>query len=424
LCRSRVGTVPTQNITMANPFATTAIFIDRYHPRADGTCAVSIRVTHDRKKKYYPTPYALKPDDYQKVMGEKPRSPFKEIRLKLNSLEEKAASIIAGLQVFTWLAFEKAYLSNKAARDTVESAFTEYAEKLRGEARIGTAVSYECARNSLKAFAPGAKFADITPEFLRNYEKWMSQNGNSITTVGIYLRSLRTIYNNVLAEGLLSKELYPFGKRKYEIPTGKNIKKALTLEEISRIYYYVLPKGSTAEMCRDMWFLMYLCNGINVKDLCLLKYSNIQGDTISFIRAKTERTKRQVEPIRVLINEEIDALIQKWGNEKNPRNYIFPVLQEGQSPERQRQLIQQYTHLINDHMKAIAPAVGIEKPLTTYAARHSFATILQRSGTDISLISEAIGHASEKTTQNYLAGFEDDAKRETMKALTAFKINN
>jgi integrase len=406
---------------MANPSATTAIFIDRYHPRADGTCSVSIRVTYDRKKRYYPTPYALTLADYQKVMGEKPRSPFKEIRMKLNHLEEKAAIIIAGLPLFSWVAFEKAYLTNRAAKDTLEAAFTEYAEQLRAEERIGTAVSYECARRSLLNYAPGARFADVNPEFLRGYEKWMMNQGNSATTIGIYLRSLRTIINNVIADGMLSKDLYPFGKRRYEIPTGKNIKKALTMDDIAKIFYHELPKASTAEMCRDMWVFMYLCNGINVKDLCLLKYANIQGDVLSFIRAKTARTKREVEPIRVMLSDEIKTIIKRWGNEPKPGNYIFPFLLPGQTAERQRQLIQQLTGLINDHMKQIAKDLEIQNPVTTYAARHSFATILQRSGASIAFISEAIGHSNVKTTQDYLAGFEDDAKKEAMKALIAFK---
>ncbi len=73
-------------------------------------------------------------------------------------------------------------------------------------------------------------------------------------------------------------------------------------------------------------------------------------------------------------------------------------------------------------MKVIASTLGIESNVTTYAARHSFATILQRSGVPISFISEALGHGNVQTTQNYLGGFEDESKAETLKALTAFKL--
>lgn len=106
---------------------------------------------------------------------------------------------------------------------------------------------------------------------------------------------------NAIAEGLLTKKLYPFGKKKYEIPTGTNIKKALTLSDISLIYYYKPSPASYAEMSKDFWIFMYLCNGLNVKDMCLLKYVNIQGEVLEFERAKTARTERKVEAIRVAL---------------------------------------------------------------------------------------------------------------------------
>lgn len=402
--------------------ATTAIFFDKYHLKADGKGAITIRVTYERKKKYYPTPISLTVADFEKVMGAKPREPFKSISLQLQAFENKAADIINTLPIFSWKTFEKHYLTNRAAKDTISQAFKDYSTELREAGRIGTAVSYECAESSLNKFLKAAKFADITPELLRKYEKWMLTNGNSITTVGIYLRSLRTLFNNAIAEGMLTKDYYPFGKKKYEIPTGKNIKKALSLADIELIYNYNSITGTPADKAKDLWIFMYLCNGINVKDLCLLKYENIKGDILEFERAKTARTKRTVEAIRVVITEDVKTIINKWGNEnKDPKNYIFPVLESGLTPKRERQLIQQLTQVINCHTKAIAKELGITANLTTYAARHSFATILKRSGVSTEFISEALGHGNLRTTQSYLAGFEDESKRETIKALTAFK---
>lgn len=402
--------------------ATTAIFIDRYHPKAGGLCAVSIRVTHDRKKKYYPTPVCLTILDFEKVQGPKPRNEFKELALKLQAYESKAAKIIDSLPVFTWKAFEKYYLTNRAAKDSLDLAFTEHAKDFRRQGRIGTAVSYECAQSSINKFAPNARFADVSPDFLHRYEKWMLELGNSVTTVNIYLRSLRSLFNNAINEGMLNKDLYPFGKRKYEIPTGNNIKKALTLKDIASIYYYQPKPGSVAEMAKDYWVFMYLCNGINVKDMCLLKYGSIKSGILEFERAKTIRTKRKVEAIRVTVMDDMKEIIKKWGNVRTSSDtYIFPVLSPNLTPERERQLIQQLTHVINDNMKTIVKAIGIEDDVTTYAARHSFATILQRSGASTEFISEALGHSNVRTTQNYLAGFEDEAKKETVKALIAFK---
>lgn len=161
---------------------------------------------------------------------------------------------------------------------------------------------------------------------------------------------------------------------------------------------------------------------MNVKDMCLLKYENIKGGVLEFDRAKTIRTKRKVESIRVILAEDAIAIIDRHSNaHKSNDQYIFPVLSKGFSPERERQLIQQLTKTVNNYMKDIAKDLEMSSDITTYAAHHSFATILQRNGANTSLISEALGHSNVKTTQNYLAGFEDDAKMEALKALTAFK---
>lgn len=401
----------------------TATIIDTRRIKQDNTYPVKLRVTFERKQLYYPTPYDLNEKEFERVMFSKRLTEDeKNLKKRITAFENKASDIIKNLPLFTWQAFEKQYLTNRAASNTISLAFADYANELRKAGRIGTAVSYECAQSSLNKFAPGTKFSDITPDLLRKYEKWMLGEGNSVTTIGIYLRSLRTLFNNAIAEGLLTKEYYPFGKRKYEIPTGKNIKKALTLKSIALIYYHQSEPGSTADMAKDYWFFMYLCNGINVKDLCLLKYENIKGDILEYQRAKTARTKREVEPIRVSLSEDAKAIIDKWGNVKKDGNtYIFPVLSKGLTPERERQLIQQLTQVINFHMKAIAEKLEIGHEVTTYAARHSFATILQRSGASVSFISEALGHGNVNTTQNYLGGFEDESKRETVKALIAFK---
>ena len=401
----------------------TATILDTRRVKNNLAYPVKLRITFERKQRYYSTPYDLAEKEFERVMFSKRLSEDEKIlKKRITAFENKAIDTIAALPLFTWQIFEKHYLTNRGAKDSIQHAFAEYANELRETGRIGTAVSYECAQNSINNFTAGAKYADITPDLLRKYEKWMLAEGNSITTVGIYLRSLRTLFNNAIAEGMLTKEYYPFGKKKYEIPTGNNIKKALTLKDIAAIYNHKPEAGSMADRAKNYWLFMYLCNGINVKDMCLLKYENIKGEVLEFERAKTARTKRKVEPIRVVITDEVKAIINKWGNKnKEDKTFIFPVLEKGLTPERERQLIQQLTQLINTHMKSIAELLKIENDVTTYFARHSFATVLQRSGVSTEFISEALGHTNVKTTQNYLAGFEDESKKETVKALMAFE---
>lgn len=401
--------------------ASVSPFIDRYHPKQDLTCNVSIRVTYLRKKKYYPTGISVQPSDFDRVMTAKRRTEGdSKLFKRINSFLSKALDVVEDLPVFTFGQFEDIYLNNREAADSISFGFDKCISELKGEKRIGTAVSYECAKASLEKFKPGLKYADITPALLRKYENWMNENGNSQTTVGIYLRSLRTIFNRAS----IDKALYPFGdetKGKYSIPTGRNIKKALNLQEIAKIFQYQPRPGSTEEMARDYWVFLYLCNGMNVKDFCLLKRKNIEGDTFKFKREKTKRSKREQLPTVVSLKPETKAIISKWGQPSlNPEAYIFPHLHKGMTAEQERQVVQQLTKTINKYTKAIASQLEINKPVTTYYARHSFATVLKNSGASMEFISEALAHSSQQTTKSYFAGFEQETIHKTTDALTAF----
>lgn len=402
--------------------AKAAIYLDKTHPKQNKECAIYIRVTFNRIRKYYPTSKSLTAIDFEKAISEKPGKKLEDVAHDIQQKKVEAQLIINNLTYFTFELFERKFISNRSIKDTIEDVFDAAIKKLKINDQIGTGVSYECAKNSIEAYRPGIKFTDINVSFLQGYEKWMLQNNKSTTTISIYLRHLRTLFNNAIEDGIVTKDIYPFGKRKYEIPQSNNVKKALTLKEVGLIFNYQTKPGTTTDRAKNYWLFMYLCNGMNMKDMAMLKYENIKGQVIEFQRAKTARTKRNVLQIRVVLTSEIQAIIKNWGNHnKLPGNYIFPILTKGISAARERQLIQQIISVVNDHMKTIAKDLKIEQDVTTYTCRHSFATILQRSGISTEFISEALGHSNLRTTQNYLAGFEDEKKNEVAKILTSFK---
>ncbi len=403
--------------------AKAAIYLDKSHPKKNSECSIYIRITYNRTRKYYPTSYSLTPKDFEKVVSEKPGTKLEATAHSLMLSKIEAQTIINNLPNFSFELFEKRFISNRTTNDSLSVFFEATIKGLKANEQIGTAISYECAKNSIDVFRPELKLSDVTISFLQAYEKWMLENGRSTTTISIYLRHLRTIFNSAIEDGLIAKELYPFGKRRYEIPQSNNVKKALTLKEVGLIYHYQAAKGSTAERAKSYWLFMYFSNGMNVKDMAKLKYENIKGNVIEFQRSKTARTKRTYELIRVALIPEIETIIHQFGNKnRKPENYIFPILTKGITPTRERQLIQQVTSVINDHIKDIANnKLKIAQHVTTYTCRHSFATILQRSGISIEFISEALGHSNIRTTQNYLAGFEDDKKYEVAKVLSSFK---
>lgn len=162
---------------------------------------------------------------------------------------------------------------------------------------------------------------------------------------------------------------------------------------------------------------MYLCNGIDTADLVKLKYKNIHNGEICFMRQKTERTNKTIKEICVPITPEMEAIIKRWGNEPLPDNLIFPYLEGVDDPIKRKYLTKDLTRRINKCR--IGQALGIEN-ITTYTARHSFATVLKRSGVNISYISESLGHSDLKTTEDYLASFEKEERQKNSRLLTNF----
>jgi integrase len=247
------------------------------------------------------------------------------------------------------------------------------------------------------------------------------KDGKTYTTVGMYMRAVRAIINEAKRSGIFKESQYPFGKGRYEIPSGEGRKLALTMQQIKAVITYTDGRDTT-ERYRDLWFFSYLCNGINFTDLLKLKYSNIIGDEMCFYRQKTIRTSKVKREIQAMITPEMLSIIERWGNsDKSQDNYIFPYLKGGESPMQEKKTILDVTKRTNKRLKIIGTAVGVEG-LTTYAARHSYATVLKRSGANIAFISESLGHNDLKTTENYLASFEKDTRRKNAALLTNFDV--
>ncbi|NQY10435.1 MAG: tyrosine-type recombinase/integrase [Flavobacteriales bacterium] len=398
--------------------ATSVIYLDEKRPKKNGQCSVKIKVTYNRKRKYYSTGIELYSDEFEKATkGQRRTFDQKQLENEMLAFQSKANNVIKVLPIFTFDRFEEMYFEQRNASNSVSFAFDKYIEDLKEEDRIGTAVSYECAKNSLEAYQKNLSFAEVTPKLLKKYEANMLKNNKSISTVGIYLRSLRAVYN--LQK--IDSSIYPFGqgKDKYTIPTGKNIKKALTIEEISKIFNFKTTPNSIKEMAKDYWLFLYLCNGMNVKDFCLLKWENIDGNMLSYKRAKTKRSQKESKLISVALKKETLDIIKKWGQPSLVKgSYIFPHLKKEMNAEKERATYQQLTKIINKYIKKIATEVGIDKNVTTYFARHSFATVLKRSGAKTEMISELLGHSSMSVTESYLDSFENEQIQEQTDVLT------
>ena len=403
---------------------TVNIFHDLRRVKKNNLYPVKVRVTFDRRSKYMETGIDLSKEDFGKLSSRRINKELLDIKENLLELEAKANSIIKIVRPFNFPVFIEKFKQKTYDATYVETLYVEIMNKLMAQCRVGTADNYKSSLQSLLLFKKSLRFEDVSDTFLFRYETWMVERGRSITTVGIYCRCLRAIFNEAIYRRIISQDYYPFGKRKYQMPVSKNIKKALSLLDIGKIYFYQpkQDKGLEAK-ARAFWLFSYFANGMNMKDIALLKFKNISDEFLSFERAKTIRSTR-INPklITVYINDDIRAIMRIWSNwDKSKENYVFPILKPGLTPSQQRDRIKEFTRDVNDGMKTISFETGIEDHVTTYSARHSFSTVLKRSGACIEFISEALGHTDVKTTESYLDSFENEMKKEFSNSLLAFK---
>ncbi len=262
----------------------------------------------------------------------------------------------------------------------------------------------------------------VTVAFCKAYENHMQKMGKSTAYAAINLRNLRTIFNIAITKGIAVREKYPFSQNqndgKYQIKTEENTKKALAIEELRALKDYE-PKTPAQRKAYLFWWFSYYANGLNIKDICLLKFKNIDGETVTIERAKTVRTQRVKKQIQFFLSPELQSIIDELGNEdKSPDAFVFNVLKHGITEKQIRDTVQSFTHTINQRLKVITNDLEFEKSITTIVARHSFSTQLRRKGLPVAIVSESLGHTSEKTTQNYLDSFKIDTLKHVAKVLT------
>jgi len=243
----------------------------------------------------------------------------------------------------------------------------------------------------------------------------------TITTIAIYCRNVRTVFNEAINAGGVPEKAYPFGEGKFTIPKVNNKKKALDEDVVFKIMYFDCEQGSTREKARDLWVFSYLCNGLNFTDICHIKRSEVdlKNGYIEIFREKTKETKREdMTKIHISLLPETIQIIEKWGSTDMRKDaFVFPFITEDMSAERKKAVIKQVIKNTNYHMNMIAKELKLDVGINTYEARHTFATTLLRSEAPLAFISQSLGHSSFKTTQLYLGSFQDDKTKKYMSAL-------
>ena len=230
-------------------------------------------------------------------------------------------------------------------------------------------------------------------------------------TIGIRFRTLRAVYNLALAEGIVKVDCYPFKKYKVSKLHKETAKRAITKEQVKQVIEYDV-SGSRfyKRLAVDMFTFSYLMGGINFTDMACLTDKNIEGERLVYVRQKTKKL------IMLPLQEKAIEIMNRYRSPQ--RRYIFPILDNRErSPRQIRNRIYDVLANVNGHLEDIGKELGIELKISSYVARHSYATVLKRAGVSTSVICESLGHSSERVTQIYLDSFENAQLDDAMKHL-------
>lgn len=307
--------------------------------------------------------------------------------------------------------------SKKFELKTVSDFYQELIEKYKANSKCGNRLIYRSSYNSLKVFANDkldVPFSAIDVAWLNKYEKWLRSKGNKETTMSLLFRTLQSTYNKAIEDKCARKSDYPFNQyriSKFDVTTEK---RAIAKTEVLKFTKEVQPIGKRQyiQLSKDIFIFSYLCGGINFTDIANLTKANIiEGKRLHYVRQKTGKL------IKLGLSEEAIQIIEQYAPES--KGYLFPILDSKihKTPLQKQNRIHKILGKVNKNLKLLAAQLGVEANLTTYVARHSFASVLKKSGVNIALISEALGHSDLATTQIYLDSFDNEQVDDAMKNL-------
>ena len=389
-----------------------------------GEHPIYLRVIKDRKARFMAIGVSCAPEwwDTKTNLPKKKHPLFHELVVAIESKKMEANKLLLDFSNdnidYSVEQVKQNLRQAQKPKQQVLEFFDTVIQSLKDQQRLGTAEVFHHTKNNLSKFRKGKDFAftEITPGFLGKYEEYCIARGNALTTRSVYMRTFQRLVNMAKTERFVKKDFDPFneyGFAKFRKP--KTRKRAIPKEDVMRIKDLETELHSALFHAKNYFMFSYYTRGINFNDMAKLKWSDISYNRVNYVRSKSKK------PFSIGLLEPAAEILAFYKEHyyNGPESFVFPILNpEFLSPASIKHRIKKVLAQVNASLKKISAAVGIEeKKLTTYVARHTFATVLKKSGQSTSVISEALGHDSEHTTQIYLDSFENDVLDEASKAL-------
>ncbi|MBL7851629.1 MAG: site-specific integrase [Cyclobacteriaceae bacterium] len=393
----------------------------RYYPDKSGRRAIKVRIAWQTLSKYVPVKFEghklmLSEADWEKIQTDPGISrDLRKIRDVIRATEVMAREAANrctsnGKVPFSWERFKREF--GKKNRSTFLGLFDKYLQDLESQGRIGTARTYKCAKVALASFLKkDIEVHDLTVPVLQKFENWLLDVRHvNKNTVAIYMRSLKVIWNIAAQEDKSLAEFYPFSKRKnergtYSIRMASGHKgEALNLDQLRRLLNAEV-RSEAEKKAKNLWIFSLYCHGMNFRDISMLKVSNVHNGLITYIRHKTRNTQTNEELLVVPVSNELRLVLTELTTGILPEDYLLNILRTGMTPVEIDKRIADVIKRTNKALKRICSRIGLPK-VTTYWARHTYASMLKWNDVSIEFISEMLGHASTRTTSAYLRRFD------------------
>jgi integrase len=369
----------------------------------DHTHPIVLSIIKDRKRKLISTGYSATASQWRKDNKgvNSQHQNHKKLNAHLSKKRIDAENAILDLEQ-SGKPYTVEDIVEELQSDKRPSSFKVHSEnliyKLKQVGKTGNARVYQDSLNALLRFNDDKDIdmKNITPRILEKFRQYLLENNAKINTISVYLRTIRAIYNKAIQDGLVSEKHYPF--KTFKIKTEPTLKRAISKETIVKIKELDLSGLKRQELARDIFLFSFYNRGMNFIDIFYLKPEDVKDGRIRYRRRKTGQT------LSIKLTEQSQEIISKYYEAGNDQEYIFPIIKKGNEYNSYRSGIRS----LNRGLEDISEKLESEIRLSSYVARHSWATIAKRSGIPTAIISEGLAHDSEKTTQIYLDSFEDE----------------
>mgnify|MGYP002522362791 CR=1 FL=1 len=262
---------------------------------------------------------------------------------------------------------------------------------------VGTKNNYTSAANRFMEFRghEDLAFSQMTTEMIEMYQAWLWNRGIGQNSVSFYLRTLRTLYNKAVDAGQAPpNDIFTH----VQTANVRTAKRSISVNDIRKIERLDLPRGSSLDKARDLFLLSFYLRGMAFVDMAFLKKSDLKCGLVSYNRRKTHQN------LNIEWMKPMQAIIDKYAEQTKDTPYLLPMLTGKETaPYTAYRKVEYNT---NYNLKKIGQMVGLKIPLTTYVARHTWASVALHMNIPIAAISEGMGHNSYKTTQIYLQSLD------------------